>query len=527
MRESVLPTEPHPARQLGFSPHQGGPEFRRLLEKLPAGAYLCDPEGLITYYNQRAVELWGRSPKLHHPEDRFCGSFKLFSSDGAPIDHDQCWMALALRNNREYNGHEILIDRPDGSRLTAMAYANPIRDESGELIGAMNVLVDITNRKRAEETLKEADRRKDEFLAMLAHELRNPLASVHNALAILRKDRASSPESEWALGVIERQTQQLTRLVEDLLDVSRITRGKLELRKERVELAEVLREAVETSRPHLEADRHELTFTEPPQAVWLDADRTRLAQAFANLLNNAAKYTEPGGRVWLSADRQGSDAVVSVRDNGVGIPAEMLSRIFELFAQVDRSLERAQGGLGIGLTLVKRLIEMHGGSVSAHSDGPGKGSEFVVRLPLVLDPPPPRAEGLESERASSVASLRILIVDDNEDAARSLGVLLRIMGNEIRTAHDGLEAVSVAEEFRPDVAVMDIGLPRLSGYEAARKIRGQPWGAGMTLIAVTGWGQEGDRQRSKEAGFDHHMVKPVNLPELMRLLTSLERSETV
>jgi signal transduction histidine kinase/CheY-like chemotaxis protein len=530
MRQQAVQDEASPAPQAESPLHSGELHFRRLLEKLPAAAYTCDLDGLITYFNPQAVKLWGRAPKLNDPVDRFCGSFKLFAAaDGSPITHDQCWMALTLRNNRAYNGHEILVERPDGQRLTVLAYANPIHDESGKLLGAVNVLVDISDRKQAEDEnarlyarLQEHDRRKDEFLATLAHELRNPLAPIRNAVHILASEGPPDPALQWARDVIDRQVRQMARLVDDLLDLSRVSTGKLELRKAPIDLREVLHAAAETSRPVIEACGHEFIVHLPQEPVCLDADLTRLAQVVSNLLNNAAKYTERGGRVWLTAERQGSDAVVTVRDTGVGIHADMLPRVFDMFTQVERSLDRSRGGLGIGLTLVKRLVEMHGGSVTAHSDGPDRGSTFTVRLPVVLGAAP-RADR-DAEPPVAVSSLRLLVVDDNADAAASLAMLLRLMGNDVRTAHDGLEAVALAEEFRPDVALLDIGLPRLNGYEAAREIRRRPWGGTMVLIAATGWGQEADRQRSKEAGFDHHLVKPVDPAALTRLLASLEQA---
>jgi CheY-like chemotaxis protein len=320
--------------------------------------------------------------------------------------------------------------------------------------------------------------------------------------------------------MMERQMRHMVRLVDDLLDVSRITRGKLELRKQRVDLAAVVRTAVEASRPLIEAAGHHLTITLPPQPLFVDGDPVRLAQVFANLLNNAAKYTERGGRIWLTAERQGSDAVVSVRDTGLGIPREMLGKVFELFTQVERTLEKAQGGLGIGLTLVWRLTEMHGGSVEARSEGYGHGSEFTVRLPAVLVAPV-RDKGAEEEIIPS-SGRRILVVDDNRDSAISLGMLLQLMGNEVHTAHDGLEAVQAAEVFRPDVVLLDIGLPKLNGYEAARRIREQPWGGDTVLVAVTGWGQEEDKRRAKEAGFNFHMVKPLEPAALEKLLAGLQ-----
>lgn len=357
-------------------------EFRCLLEKLPAGAYTCDSEGLITYFNQHAVQLWGREPKLNDPTDRFCGSFRLYATDGSPIAHSQCWMALALQTDREYNGHEIVIERPDGQRLTALAHANPIRDESGRLLGAVNVLVDISDRKRSEEALAEAHRSKDEFLATLAHELRNPLAPIRNAVEIMKLAGGNGEVIGQARSMIERQLDHLVRLVDDLLDVSRITRNKLELRQEPMDLSAALKGALEASRPLIDAMGHELIVSLPPEPMPLQADMVRLTQIFQNLLNNAAKYTPKGGLIMLNAEPQGNEVVVKVRDTGIGIPADMLPRIFEPFTQVDHSLGRGNGGLGIGLTLVRRLVELHGGTVAAHSEGPGQGSEFEVRLPL-------------------------------------------------------------------------------------------------------------------------------------------------
>ncbi len=501
-----------------FPPQGGEREFRRLLERLPAGAYTCDPEGLITYFNQRAVEVWGRAPKLNDAEDRFCGSFKLYYPDGSPMRHDQCWMALALQRNEEYNGEEVVIERPDGARVTALAHANPIRDESGILFGAVNVLVDISERKRAEDELRQADQFKDEFLATLAHELRNPLAPIRNAVDILRMRGSLDTELHWASGVIDRQLRQLTRLVDDLLDVARITRGTLELRKERIEVAAVMRAAVETSNPVVQAGGHRLILSVPPEPLFVDADPVRVAQAIANLLNNAATYTGSGGCIWLSAERQGTQAVVTVRDTGMGIPAEMLPRIFDLFMQGDRSLERSKRGLGIGLTLVKRLIEAHSGTVGAHSDGPGTGSEFTIRLPAIGEAREAPCSDPGAARAPSVAARRILVVDDNRDAADTLGMALRSMGNEICTAYDGLRALEVVSEFRPDAVLVDIGMPGTSGYEVARRIRERPQGFEIVLIAVTGWGQPRDVGRSRAAGFNHHFVKPVDVAALMALL---------
>jgi CheY-like chemotaxis protein len=381
---------------------------------------------------------------------------------------------------------------------------------------------DLIERFRYEQALKEEDRRKSEFLATLAHELRNPLAPLRNGLQVMKLAKKDAGQVEQARSMMERQLGHMVRLIDDLMDMSRISRGKIELRKERVELAKVLQHAIETSRPLIEAGDHDLTISVPSQPIYVDADPTRLAQVFANLLNNAAKYTEKGGQITLAVQRKAGEVVVSVQDTGVGIPAHMLPKLFEMFMQVDRSLERSQGGLGIGLSLVKRLVEMHGGSVEAHSDGPGKGSEFVVRLAVATQAEERGAPGAAGDAlVATPAKCRILVVDDNRDSADSLAMLLRITGNEVHTARDGLEAVGAAGVFRPEVVLLDIGLPKLNGYEVGRRIR-QQQGDGVVLIALTGWGQEEDRCRSKEAGFDYHMTKPVEFKALQKVLAELK-----
>ena len=380
--------------------------------------------------------------------------------------------------------------------------------------------------RRVAADLSEADHRKDEFLATLAHELRNPLAPIRNGLQIMKMadDQRTVDESR---SLMERQVTHMVRLIDDLMDVSRITRNKLELRRERVDLAVIVRNAVETSRPLIEAAGHELAVTLPERPILVDADVTRLSQVFSNLLNNAAKYTEPGGKIALIAERQGGRVVVTVRDNGVGIPPEVLPGLFVMFTQVDRSLERSQGGLGIGLSLVKTLVEMHGGSVEGRSAGQGLGSEFVVRLPVVQAgsalPSAPRADLRPTGPATA---LRILVVDDNVDSARTLARLLKLLGHEARMAHDGGEAVEVAEEYRPELMLLDIGLPVMNGYEVARAVRRRDWGADVAIVALTGWGQEDDRRRSREAGIDDHLVKPVDPVTLERLLAEMQAEET-
>jgi PAS domain S-box-containing protein len=418
--------------------------------------------------------------------------------------------------------HTALIAK-DGTARSIEDSAAPIRDATGNISGAVMVFHDVTERRRSEKALKDADKKKDEFLATLAHELRNPLVPIRNGLKVLKLAGNNPVMAENTRSMMDQALNQMVRLVDDLLDASRITTGKLQLRKERVELAAVVQSAVDTIRPLIDEHGHKLTVSLPPAPVMLEADPTRLAQVLSNLLNNAAKYSEDGGQIALSAERQGDEIMVRVTDTGIGIPAGHLPRIFEMFAQVDTTFERSQGGLGIGLSLVKGLVEMHGGRIDAHSAGPGTGSEFMVRLPAAVTEPlsaSHRANG-ESEKASPAAKYRILIVDDNRLSASSTAMLLRLMGHDLATAHDGIEGMECARTFRPDVILLDIGLPQLNGYETARRIREQAWGKSIFLIAVTGYGQEEDRRRSLEAGFDYHIVKPVDFVELEKTLTEL------
>ena len=410
--------------------------------------------------------------------------------------------------------------RHDGEYRWMQSVGVPQISGTGELLGYTGCTYDIHDARLAAESLQEADRRKDEFLATLAHELRSPLAPLVNMLEIMKRTDGNPELLAQIRSTMARQLGSLVRLVDDLLDLSRITRNRLELRKERVELASVVQHAIETCRPMIESMKHEVTVSLPPEPIHLHADPVRLAQVFHNLLNNACKYTPPKGRIALTVARQGSNVVVKIKDSGVGIPPEKLTAIFEMFTQVDQSLERAHGGLGIGLTLVKRLVELHDGTVEAFSKGPGEGSEFVVSLPALVERPeaqhPAATRGEERTTAR-----RILVVDDNRDSARSLAMLLEMSGNQTRIAHDGFEAVAAAEQFRPEVVLLDIGLPKMNGFDAARRIREQPWGKDIVLIALTGWGQEADRRRSQAAGFDLHMVKPVDHADLAKLLTSL------
>ena len=744
--------------------------LRRLAEKLPAAAYVCDADGLIRFYNEQAARLWGRSPRLEDPDDRYCGSFALYASDGSLMSRENSPLARALREGRDVHGEELAIGRPDGSRVYALAHASPIRDGADRIVGCANVLIDVSARRRAEErlesselrferfmhhlpglawikdlegcyvfandaaerafqrrreelygcrddeifppatstafrendreallsgkgletietlehadgvhhsfvskfpipgpdgaprwiagiaidvtarmaaeaalretearfrdmadhapvliwvndrdgcsfvnreylrflgcsleevrgdgwrrfvhpadvdayvgeyarsvsaqrpfeallrfrradgayrwlrstgvprvhgdgaligyvgcsvditemqrtqeALREADRRKDEFLATLAHELRNPLAPMRSALETLRDSGAPHRELHRML---ERQLNQLVRLVDDLLDVSRITRGHIALRRESVTLGDVLRTAVETAQPQIEAAQHALVITLPSAPLRLEADPLRLSQLFVNLLSNAAKYTPDGGRIEVAAERRGDEVVVAFRDDGIGIPPDVLPRIFEPFTQLDRAPGHAQSGLGIGLALVAQLAALHGGRVEARSDGPGCGSEFRVTLPLAeprtsVDRAP--LEEAPEGGARSRGALRepILVVDDNRDAAESLASLLRSRGLRTEVALDGPSALRAARALAPAVVLLDLGMPEMDGFEVARRLRADPACRGIVLVALTGWNQAAVSASCAQAGFDHHLVKPVKLETLQRLL---------
>ena len=481
--------------------------------------FMMDLDGNITTWNAEAERIIG------YAEAEILG--RNFSVIFTPEDLRAGMPGQELRQAREAGRaeDERWHVRKDGRRFWALGIVTPMHDAGGRLSGFSKILRDMTDRKRAEEALQEADRHKDVFLATLAHELRNPMVPLRNGLQLLRL--TTEPEArEQARAMMERQLGQMVRLVDDLLDISRISRNKLELRKARIELWAVVQSAVETARPQIEASGHTLTVTLPPSPVYLDADLTRLAQVFWNLLNNSAKYTEPGGRINLTAKLQGTEAVVTVEDTGIGIPAEALPRLFEMFSQVDRNLDRAQGGLGIGLALVKGLTEAHGGTVEVFSAGVGKGSSFVVRLPVSRGVPVRETQS-PTDGAASGPRRRILVVDDNRDGASSLAMLLTVMGHDTRIAHDGLEGVELAEAFRPDLIVLDIGLPKLNGLDACRRIREQPWAKNVVIAAATGWGQDEDRRRSEEAGFDHHLVKPVDAAALGKLAANGSREKRV
>ena len=429
-----------------------------------------------------------------------------------------------LKAGQRIEQYETERVRSNGQHIIVSLTISPIKDDSGNVIGASKIVRDITDRKRLEDNLRRLaadlsanDRRKNEFLATLAHELRNPLAPMSNMLEVVKRANGDGETLKRAHDTIERQLAQMVRLVDDLMDLNRITHDRLELRRSQVELSSVIQQAVEVARPLIDAEGHNLTVDLPAEPIFLHADRARLAQVFGNLLNNSCKYTMPNGEIRLSAQRDGNEVVVTVTDNGAGIPADKLSSIFDMFMQVERTAEQSQGGLGIGLTLVKRLAEMHGGSIEAKSRGEGQGSEFVVRLP-VLEKQAKTSSRATNKAAGSSAQRRILIVDDNKDSADSLALLLEITGNQTFMAHDGVEAVEAIEKHRPEVVLLDIGLPKLDGHEVCRRVREQPWGKDIVVIALTGWGQEDDRRKSEEAGFNGHLVKPVDYDKLLALL---------
>ncbi|MDQ3564040.1 MAG: ATP-binding protein [Pseudomonadota bacterium] len=491
--------------------------LRFIMDSMPQKIFTAKADGDVTYFNPQWTEFTG----LSFEQIRDWGWTQFIHPDDV-AENVRVWQQSI--DSGEIFSFEHRFRRADGEYRWHISRAMALKDAEGKVLMWVGSNTDIHEQKQTANELRklaaalsEADRRKNEFLALLAHELRNPLAPIRNAVQVLRLRGGDAAAVKSTSEMLERQIGQMVRLVDDLLDVSRISRGKIELCKEQVELASVVNQAVEAARSLVECMEHELTVALAPQPVHLNADPTRLAQVVGNLLNNACKFTNKGGRIWLTVEREGEQAVIRVRDNGIGIAADQLARIFDMFTQVDTSLERSVGGLGIGLTVVKNLAEMHAGMVEVHSAGLGQGSEFVVRLPILVETAKPPPEPTVSE-ATPTTTRRILVVDDNRDSAESLAMLLKLMGNETHTAYDGFEAVEAAAAFRPDVILLDIGLPKLNGYEACRRIREQPWGKDMVLVALTGWGQEEDRRKSREAGFDGHIVKPVDPTALTKLL---------
>jgi PAS domain S-box-containing protein len=494
--------------------------FRSMADATPAMVWTADPEGRTTFHNRRWLEYTGIDPEdnatswslVLHPEDR-----------------DRCVRAWerALRRGTEYE-IEVRNRRHDGEYRWFLTRATPIRDREGRIVEWYGSTTDIHELKVAEEALRAADRQKDEFLATLAHELRNPLAPIANAVEILRVKGGDQQEVVWSRDIIDRQVRHMAYLLDDLLDVSRITRGRLKLRKSRATLESVVATAVETSQPLIDASGHDLTVRLPSERVDLVADPVRLAQVLSNLLNNAAKFTPSGGRIRLEAEVLGSgterEVVIWVQDTGEGIGSEMLPHVFEMFTQSGAAPQSVQSGLGIGLSLAKGLIELHGGAIEADSDGPGRGSTFRVRLPVAAEPLVEEASSSSPSEPEAVERRRLLVVDDLEDSADSLSLHLEMLGHDVHTAYGGQQALEMAERLRPDVVLLDLGMPEPNGFEVCSRLRAEPWGRKAFLIALTGWGQDEDRRRTADAGFDMHLVKPVDTVQLRRALASIGKA---
>jgi PAS domain S-box-containing protein len=628
-------------------------DLTNLVERLPIALYVCEaPSGQIRFYNHRAADLWGRAPRLENGDERFCGSSRLFRLDGAFLPHAESPMAVALRRGDDQD-EEVVIERPDGSRLRARVsvaalrdaegrivgaagtlqnvsgiaqdeeYAarlaaivasaddaivsktldghitswnraaermfgyseaevvgkpitliipherlheedeilsrlrrgesiehfeterltkdgrlipisltiSPVRDARGRIVGASKVARDVSEQRRLRRELEgalareqcaraeyqAANRAKDEFLAMLAHELRNPVAVVVNALAVLDDGRDTHPQRMRARSLMRHQTEHLAKLLDDLLDVARITGGRVELDHQHVDLRASVEQAVESERPRFEGKRQRVLLSLADESIAVRADPVRLHQIFCNLLNNAWKYTPIGGSIWVTLGTERDEAVLAIRDDGGGLESHALESIFDLFVQANPTLARTEGGLGIGLTLVRRLVELHGGSVRAHSEGPGRGAEFVVRLPLARAAVPSPAP---APAPAAFKSQRVLVVEDNDDGREALATLLRLWGHEVLEAATGAQGVEIAMTRSPSVVLLDIGLPDLDGYEVARQLR-QKLGGGVRLVALSGYGQAHDRARSRDAGFDVHLVKPVDPPALASLLQEI------
>ena len=489
---------------------QSEERFRLLIEGVGDYAiYMLDPEGVITSWNSGAERIKGYAreeiigkhvSRFYVPED---------IQAGRPWED----IATARRTGRaEAEGWRV---KKDGSRFWARTVISTLHDEEGHLRGFAKVTQDLSERRHIQD-LEKASRNVNEFIAMLAHELRNPLAPIRNAVHIMAQIPGSDPAQQQMRETIDRQSAQLTRIVDDMLDIARITRGSLAMEQGRLDLNEVVRHAVETSAPAIDAARHTLELDLPAEPVPVWGDTHRLAQLLSNLLNNSARYTPQGGSIAVRVRAEKSEAVVQVRDTGRGIEPDMLERIFDMFVQGRAPLERIGGGLGVGLALARRIAELHGGSLGARSEGPGRGSEFTLRLPLAHG----RAEVREAKPDARRPGVerRVLVVDDNVDAARMLEMLLRSLGHETRVEHDGIAALRAAQEFRPDIVLLDIGMPGIDGYEVARRLRGLSQLRKMRIVAVTGWGQDADRQRSRDAGFDLHLVKPVDQNDLAKAL---------
>ncbi|APA90464.1 response regulator (plasmid) [Paraburkholderia sprentiae WSM5005] len=520
--------------------HDKLPSWQELLQYAPCGLLVSDPDGTIRLANETFCSWTG------YRQDELVDRRRIqeLLTVGGRLFHHTHWLPLMQMQGSaaevkfdvvHRDGHRVpmlfnAVSRKAGSlvfhELAVVVVHDRHKYEQELLLARQHAQSALAEQQKAQQELArsrdelaQADRRKDEFLATLGHELRNPLSSMHNVLAILGQQSSGDPHLDGLHGILTRQVGYLTRLVGDLLDVSRIAQGKLELRREHTELADVVRNAVELARSPIDTAAQTLTVTLPAEPVCLDADPVRLTQVMLNLLHNASKYTPHGGRISLGVSRENDRAMVCVRDSGVGIAPEHLGTVFNMFSQVAASEKRSQGGLGIGLALARGLVILHGGTVEARSEGTGQGSEFVVHLPVSNVASSTGTVPSVHESPARMTGRRIIVVDDNQDAAESLAMLLALDGHEVRTAGDGLTGLQLAQEFCPQAVLLDIGLPGIDGYEVARRIRRQPWGKQLLLVAVSGWGQESDRQAAADAGFDHHLIKPVNLDELTTVLS--------
>jgi PAS domain S-box-containing protein len=492
-------------------------QLMRLIENVKDYAiFMLDPRGHVTTWNQgaerlkgyTAEEIIGKHFSRFYPADAIAQGkpdFELRQAMAAGYVEDEGWRI-----------------RKDGTRFWANVVITALFDKERKLLGFGKITRDLTERKKME-ALREADRRKNEFLALLGHELRTPLAALHSALNVMALPEASEQDIQEVRKIAERQVQQMTRLMDDLLDTARISQGKMELRKKVIDVAEFIERAVDSSRSSVEGRQHQLTVSIPMRPLLIKGDPTRMEQVVTNLLNNATKYTETGGQIRVNAEKVGTQVVIKIRDSGIGIDPEALPYIFDLFVQPVRRVDRSGAGLGLGLALVKKIVDLHGGTVEASSAGVGQGSEFVVCLPCVRQTQIQTESNVNLEAQGAETPMRILVADDNVDSADCLARLLKIAGHELRVAYDGPTALALATNFQPKVILLDIGLPGLSGYEVAQRIRQNSETKNATLVAITGWGQPEDQERSREAGFDHHLLKPVNPESLQQLLASILR----
>jgi PAS domain S-box-containing protein len=491
--------------------------YEAILNNTPDLAYIFGLDHRFAYANERLLQMWGRS--WNEAIGKTCLELGYEPWHAAMHDREIDQVAATKQPLRG----EVPFTGAFGRRIYDYILV-PVIGPNGEVEAVAGTTRDVTERKTAEQALEQADKRKDEFLATLAHELRNPLAPIRSSIHILSMSTRGDAAAEQVCEIMERQVTQMVRLVDDLLEISRITRGSIELRCEETTLAEIVRTAIDTSQPAITAGGHQLSVTLPPEKITLYGDAVRLSQVISNLLNNAAKYTDRGGQIWISAQHGQGEVVVRVRDNGIGIPVEMIPLVFDMFVQVDRTASRAQGGLGIGLTLVKRLVEMHGGHVAVDSPGPNLGSTFTVRLPTSAEKTAPAAAHL-SANVPQTPRRRVLIVDDNRDAATSLGMLLTAMGSEVQIANDGPTALAIMERYQPEVVLLDLGMPGMDGFQVAEQIRASERSSNVKICALTGWGQVADRERTQAAGFDDHLIKPVGMEQIQQILNCSPRSD--